>query len=105
MAINVLAMQASSVPCERLFSSGKLSATRLRSRLTSKLTEQIQILKSHWKPEIFAYTDGNTRDEIVNLDDSDSESLIDILAEEKEWVEWDDTGVDVVNWDPSQVGW
>ncbi|KZS86795.1 hypothetical protein SISNIDRAFT_385160, partial [Sistotremastrum niveocremeum HHB9708] len=58
LAIDVLPVQASAVPlefqipCERLFSSGKLTAGALRSRLTNKRFEQLQLLKFAWRTDL-----------------------------------------------------
>ena len=43
--MDVLPAQASSVPCERLFSSGKETCTARRNRLQPHLMEALQALK------------------------------------------------------------
>lgn len=43
--MDVLPAQASSVPCERLFSSGKETCTARRNRIQPKLMEALQALK------------------------------------------------------------
>jgi len=45
LAMDVLPAQASSVPCERLFSSGKETYTTRRNRIQPKLMEALQALK------------------------------------------------------------
>ena len=45
LAMDVLPAQASSVPCERLFSSGKETCTARRNRIHPKLMEVLQALK------------------------------------------------------------
>jgi hypothetical protein len=45
LAMDVLPAQASSVPCERLFSSGKETCTARRNRIQPKLMEALQALK------------------------------------------------------------
>ena len=45
LAMDVLPAQASSVPCERLFSSGKETCTPRRNRIDPKLMEVLQTLK------------------------------------------------------------
>jgi hypothetical protein len=52
IALDVLPTQASSVPCERLFSSGKLIADDHRARLGAEKFEQLQIMKFAWKNNI-----------------------------------------------------
>lgn len=49
IALDILPIQASSVPCERLFSAAKEIATDKRSRLGPVRFEQLQMLKHHWK--------------------------------------------------------
>ena len=45
LAMDVIPIQASSVPCEQVFSSGKETMTPQRSRISAKLMEALQILK------------------------------------------------------------
>ncbi|KIK78645.1 hypothetical protein PAXRUDRAFT_163427, partial [Paxillus rubicundulus Ve08.2h10] len=45
IALNVLPAQASAVPCERVFSSGKETDTDQRSNLSPETMERLQILK------------------------------------------------------------
>ncbi|KIL54921.1 hypothetical protein M378DRAFT_52073, partial [Amanita muscaria Koide BX008] len=52
IAIDYLPSQASSVPCERLFSRCKETTVDRRSRLSNDKLEQLQILKSAWYPTI-----------------------------------------------------
>lgn len=49
MARDYLAIQGSSVPSERAFSSGGLTGTSLRNRLSPAMFEGLQILKSGYK--------------------------------------------------------
>jgi hypothetical protein len=45
-------MQASSVPCERLFSASKQVADDRRARLGSKRFEELQLMKFAWRQNI-----------------------------------------------------
>ncbi|EIW78982.1 hypothetical protein CONPUDRAFT_31368, partial [Coniophora puteana RWD-64-598 SS2] len=45
VAMDVLPIQASSVPCERVFSSSKATATDTRNNLDPITMEKLQILK------------------------------------------------------------
>ena len=54
MARDYLAIQGSSVPSERAFSSGGLTGTLLRNNLTPEAFEALQILKSGYKHGIMA---------------------------------------------------
>ena len=49
IARDYLAVQGSSVPSERAFSSGGLTGTRLRGRLSPEIFEALQILKSGYR--------------------------------------------------------
>ena len=49
MARDYLAIQGSSVPSERAFSSGGLTGTSLRNRLNPTAFEALQILKSAYR--------------------------------------------------------
>jgi hypothetical protein len=49
VALDVLPISASSVPCERLFSAGKEIADERRARLNPEIFEQLQMLKFHWR--------------------------------------------------------
>jgi len=60
MARDILAVPASSVPCERLFSGGKLIATDRRSRLGSDRFEEIQIMKSAWSGDVVDWAELNS---------------------------------------------
>jgi len=51
MARDYLAVQGSAVPCERTFSSSKLTDTRLRCNLTSENFGVIQMAKSSLKKQ------------------------------------------------------
>jgi hypothetical protein len=50
--MDICAIPATSVPCERLFSAGAEIATDRRSRLGTDRFEQLQILKHAWKGQI-----------------------------------------------------
>jgi hypothetical protein len=61
IALDILPCQASSVPCERLFSSSKQVATERRSRLGSDLFEQIVVMKSAWQGSIVDWATINSQ--------------------------------------------
>ena len=52
IALDVLPSQASSIPCERVFSGSKQIATDLRARLDSAVFEELVIMGSTWRPDI-----------------------------------------------------
>ena len=49
IARDYLAVQGSSVPSKRAFSSGGLTGTRLRGRLSPDIFEALQVLKSGYR--------------------------------------------------------
>jgi hypothetical protein len=52
VALDVIACQASSVPCERLFSASKQSADDRRARLGASRFEELQLMKFAWRQDI-----------------------------------------------------
>jgi hypothetical protein len=52
----VLPVQASSVACERIFSSAKLTTTVQRNQISPQLVEMLQILKFGMKQEALSFT-------------------------------------------------
>ena len=49
VALDVLPVQASAVPCERIFSSSKETCTTRRSLLSASLLEILQVLKQLYR--------------------------------------------------------
>ena len=45
LALDILPIQATSVPCEHVFSSSKETTTARRNRISGELMEQLQMLK------------------------------------------------------------
>lgn len=56
MALDYLPIQASSVPCERVFSSSSETDTNKRNRIKPKLMEALQLLKYGYKKERLTFT-------------------------------------------------
>ena len=56
MAMDYLPIQASSVPCERVFSSSAETDTRRRNRISPPLMEALQMLKFYLKKERLSFT-------------------------------------------------
>ena len=54
MALDYLAVQGSSVPCERMFSSGKHTDNYLHRRMTSELFGALQVTKSRMRDNFTA---------------------------------------------------
>jgi hypothetical protein len=59
IALDILPCQASSVPCERLFSASKQTADLRRSSLGSKRFEELQIMKFAWRKKILDNAEQN----------------------------------------------
>lgn len=55
--MDVLPVQASAVPCERVFSSSKETNTMRRSRMSPELIEVLQILKFSFRQEHLNFHD------------------------------------------------
>lgn len=64
LAMDILPIQGSAVPCERIFSSGKETTTARRNRISSYLMEALQILKFAIKNgHTLNFTAGTSREE------------------------------------------
>jgi hypothetical protein len=70
MAMDYLPIQASSVPCERVFSSSAETDTRRRNRMSPLMMEALQMLKFHLKKERLNFTQGwsTTEQELLDYD-------------------------------------
>lgn len=60
MALDILAIHASSVSCERLFSRAKLVNTDRRSSLGADVFEALEALNFHWRDTIVDYARANS---------------------------------------------
>ena len=58
VSLNYLPIQASSVPCEHVFSSAGETDTKRRNRITAPLMEALQMLKFIYKKERLNFTAG-----------------------------------------------
>ncbi|KZT40295.1 hypothetical protein SISSUDRAFT_983498, partial [Sistotremastrum suecicum HHB10207 ss-3] len=93
MALDVLPVQASSVACERLFSSAKLTTTDLRSRLGTDELEKLQLLKFEWKRDVVDLVKENEHaieDCDVKVDEEFYRGLEALDAIDEEWEEDED---------------
>jgi hAT family C-terminal dimerisation region len=65
--MDILPIQASSVPCERVFSSSKETITARRNSLAPDLVEALQLLKFSTKQERgISFTEGLGKQEELN---------------------------------------
>ena len=75
--MDILPIQASSVPCERVFSSGKLTVTDQRNRISGKLMEALQILKFRFKKGFaLSFTQGLSVEEVLKELENNAEQEI-----------------------------
>jgi hypothetical protein len=84
IALDVLPAQASSVPCERLFSAGKEVADERRSRLGPQQFEQLQMLKFDWRGSIADYAAWNS-DQVEEVNDDEFYGMLLADIDEKHW--------------------
>jgi hypothetical protein len=64
--MDILPIQASSVPCERVFSSSKETTTARRNKLNPQLVEALQVLKFERKHnKMLDFTAGLDKDEEI----------------------------------------
>ena len=79
MALDYLPIQASAVPCERVFSSSAETDTKRRNRIHSVLMEALQMLKFSLKTKRLNFTQGLSTPESDMLVPADDEA--DVLAQ------------------------
>ena len=86
IALDVLPSQASSVPCERLFSGTKQVATDRRASLGNTVFEEVTITKSGWGPglcDVAAWNAAQMK-EVAHLDLDFEQMLVDD-GDQNEW--------------------
>ena len=91
IAMDVCAIPATSVPCERLFSAGAEVATDRRSHLGADKFEQLQILKHAWRNDIVDSARLNSGTEEEYLD-----GFQELFKRDAELVEWDNVNETIV---------
>jgi len=82
MAMDYLLIQASSVPCERVFSSSGEMDTKRRNRISPLTMEALQMLKFHLKKRRLSFMQGWVTSEKEMLDDADGADLLAGLLKE-----------------------
>ncbi|KIL56661.1 hypothetical protein M378DRAFT_188536 [Amanita muscaria Koide BX008] len=85
IALDILAVQASSVPCEHLFSASKQTADYRRSKLCSDKFEQLQIMKFAWRSNISDYAAINS----AKIEECDLDEYCDLHQRDVVEVEMD----------------
>ena len=86
MALDILPIQASSVPCERLFSGSKQTATNCRARLGADHLEELQLMKFAWRGKAVDIAAWNS-DQIEGIDLT--VEYQDLHREQEEGLKWD----------------
>jgi len=81
MAMDYLPIQASAVPCERIFSSSAETGTKKRNRISPLLMEALQMLKFHLKKERLNFTAGWITLEKDLVDDAPEEDFLQSLLQ------------------------
>jgi hAT family C-terminal dimerisation region len=79
--MDIIPIQASSVPCERVFSSSKETITARRNSLSPKVVEALQLLKfSTRQGRELSFTEGLDRDEEVkDLEEREEGEMVEDL--------------------------
>ena len=83
IAMDVCAIPATSVPCERLFSAGGEIATDRRSRLGSDKFEQLQVLRHAWRDRIVDQANQNS----ASVDEVNMEEFRELFQQDEELAE------------------
>jgi hypothetical protein len=79
--MDYLPIQASSVPCERIFSSSAETNTKKRNRIGSLLMEALQMLKFYLKKERLNFTNAWITPDTDMLHDEPDEDLLHLLLQ------------------------
>ena len=87
IALDYLPCQASSVPCERLFSAGGELATKRRARLGAARFEELQMMKFTWRNNIGDLAAWNSS-QVEEIEDETLEYK-DMLVGDQDLNEWD----------------
>lgn len=82
MAMDYLPIQASAVPCERVFSSSAETDTKRRNRISPLTMEALQMLKFYLKKSRLDFTTGwATSQKLMVDDDADVDLLAGLLTD------------------------
>ena len=92
IALDILAAQASSVPCKRLFSASKQTANDRRARLGASRFEELQLMKFAWHRNITNLAEWNSG----LVEEIDLSLYCDMLAVDEAKDELDKSSVEMV---------
>ena len=87
IVLDYLPCQASSVPCERLFSAGGEVATKQRAQLGAAQFEELQMMKFAWRNNIRDLAAWNSAQ--VEEIDNEMREYKDMLVADWDFEEWD----------------
>jgi len=98
IALDVLPSQASSVPCERLFSGSKQIATDRRACLGPAVFEELVIMRSAWGPDLYDMAAWTTS----QVEEVDFFEFEEMLVDDDECLAWEkefemDQAVEIVS--------
>ncbi len=85
IALDILPCQASSVPCEHLFSASKQTADLCRLSLGVKCFEELQIMKFAWRKKVL----DNAEQNWAQVEEVQLGEYSEILDADETLVEWD----------------
>ena len=94
IALDYLPCQASSVPCERLFSAGGEIATKRRAQLGAERFEELQVMKFAWRSDIVDWASWNTT-AVEEVDEM--REYADYMAADEEQQAWDREEDDIIS--------
>jgi len=89
MAMDYLPIQASAVPCERIFSSSAETDTKRRNRIGPLMMEALQMLKFHLKKSRLNFTEAWVTPENQMTNDEPDVDLLANLLKGEYWNDWD----------------
>jgi hypothetical protein len=84
IALDILPSQASSVPCEHVFSGSKLTATDRRARLKAETFKQLQGLKRALRNQVINFAELNSGEVEMVMDEFE-----DVFLADEEMKQWD----------------
>jgi hypothetical protein len=89
IALDVLPVQASAVPCERIFSSAKETDIDRRNKMSGEMMEMLQILKYLFRQDRLQFNEDITITEakLTRLQDDISTQVADSLVGQNRWSE------------------
>lgn len=90
IALDVLPCQASSVPCERLFSASKQTADVRRASLGAKRFEELQVMKFAWRQNVTDLAAWNS----AQVEEIELDEYSELMEAEELAAEWDNEPID-----------